>query len=110
MDSSSNNLQDGYTIPLVGNKFQSHKPNKYDKEIFLCPEPENIVDPNAIAVYSKRTVDGKLTVIKLGYIDKYHNTEIKSKINSVSVRNIVRSKDKKEDGTYYYYVTIDGMN
>ncbi len=108
MDISANNLATSYkTIPLVGNKFQKHKPISSDKDIMLVHEDSNKNDPNAIAVYSKRNVNNKFELVKLGYIPKTHNEFIKNNLNNIIVQGIIRSADKNTDGSYYYYLLLN---
>ena len=108
MDISANNLASIYkTIPLVGNKFQKHKPLSSDKDIILIHEDNNKNDPNAIAIYSKRNIDNKFELAKLGYIPKTHNEFIKNNLDNITVKGIVRSAELNTDGTYYYYILLN---
>ncbi len=112
MDSSANKLASVYkTIPLVGNKFQKERPSKLDKEFMLIHEDNNINDPNAIAVFSKRTDNtGKFNLVKLGYISKHHNTDKmfeKDNLDNIVIKSIIRSAKKNEDDCYYYYLVIE---
>ena len=111
MDCSANKLASVFkTIPLVGNKFQKVRPSKIDTDFMLIHEENNINDPNAIAVFSKRTNnDGKFNLVKLGYISKNHNTDKmfkKDNLDNIIIKSIIRSADKNDDGSYYYYLVI----
>jgi hypothetical protein len=89
-------------VPLVGSKFLNITPNKHDKDLMLVKEDNNIHDSNAVAVYSKR--NNKL--VKLGFIIKDKNVEIRKIMDSIKTTKIIRS-DIKSNGRYYYYVAIN---
>jgi hypothetical protein len=89
---------------LVGNKFQKRPPSKNDVDIYLIKETNNQYDKNAIAVYSLVDNYGEKDFCKLGYIAKKNIEAIETIINTIKIYKIIRSKDKNEDGLYYYYL------
>ena len=99
-------------IPIVGNKFQSRKPNKTDVNILLIKEDENPHDSNAVGVYSKHYIDNssvsKLT--KLGFIIRDKTSFIRENYDNIEVYKIIRSANKNDDGTYYYYILLNIIN
>ena len=95
-------------IPIVGNKFQSRKPNKKDVNILLIKEDENPHDNNAIGVYSKQYIDnsGSDELTKLGFIIKDKTRFIRENYDNIGVYKIIRSAKKNDDGNYYYYILL----
>ena len=93
-------------IPIVGNKFQSRKPNKHDVNILLIKEDDNPHDNNAVGVYSKIIVDSGAKLTKLGFIIKDKTRFIRENYDNIEVYKIVRSAKKNDDGSYYYYILL----
>ena len=84
-------------LPLVGNKYFENTPNTKDKRLFLERDYSNKHDPHAILVKSKRHKNS----VSLGFISKYHNQDICSKITHYKIVCLLK---KKENGQKYYYI------
>ena len=91
-------------IPLVGNKYQSRKPNKNDVDIELINEDDNVHDNMAVGVYSKMVTNNKITYEKLGFVIKDKTKFVREYGESLKLYKIVRSKEKNNDNLYYYYL------
>lgn len=95
-----------YKIPLVGNRYQKRKPNRKDTEIILIKEDENEYDNKAVAVYSKTKIDNEIKFEKLGFIIRDKATFIRENYENITIRKLVRSKNKNKDNLYYYYISM----
>lgn len=99
-------FNDYIKIPMVGNKFQDRRPNKYDTDIVIIKEDENTHDKNAVAVYSKREIESKIRYDKLGFIIKDKTKYVRDNFDNLKTHGLVRSIEKNSDGYYYYYLLL----
>ena len=106
MKIDSSELSKYYKIPLVGNKYQNYKPTNKDTDILLIKEDENIHDSNAVCVYSRRQSIEGIKLNKLGYIISDKTSFIRENFDNLKIDKIIRSRNKNNEGNYYYYLLI----